>query len=61
MYKIWEKPYLVLRDYVVVEDCGLILYTIEGDFNVWVKNINDGVVVANLGGHNCTPTIHFIQ
>lgn len=26
-----------------------------------MKNVNDGNVIAVMGGHNCTPSIHFVQ
>lgn len=60
-YDIWELPYFILRDFVYIEDCGLLIYTIEGHEQVYVKNVADGNVLAVMSGHNCTPSIYFTQ
>lgn len=60
-YKIWESPCLIIRDFLDIEDCGLLVYTIEGHNSVFIKNIEDNRVVATVSGHNCTPSIFFIH
>lgn len=60
-YKIWERPRLVIRDFLFVADSNILIYTIEQDENVYIKNMRDNLIIAVLCGHSCAPSIYFVD
>ncbi len=59
-YKIWERPKLIVKDFIYVADANIIIYTIEDNQNIYIKNIHDNLIIAVLSGHNAAPSIYFI-
>jgi len=62
-YKIWERPYMVIRDHLFIRDLGeegVILYVLEGYNDVFIKNVADGQIFTTLKGHSVTPAIYYI-
>ena len=57
---IWQKPHIMIRDFLYVEDSDLLFYVLEGYNSVFVKNFVDGQLVGILPNHDCTPCIEFI-
>jgi hypothetical protein len=60
-YKLWERPKLVLKDFICIADANLLVYTLEANENVYIKNMDDSRIVAVLTGHNDSPAISFIE
>jgi hypothetical protein len=57
-YRLWEKPRLIVRDFIIVEKFGLIVYTIDDDLRIFVRTISkDSRIVAILQGHQAVPSI----
>lgn len=59
-YQIWERPRMIIKDFIYIADCSLLIYTVETDANVYIKNMNDNLIVAILSGHSNSPSIFFI-
>ena len=59
-YRVWERPQLIVRDFINVADSNLLIYTLQTDSNVYIKNIDDDLIIAILKGHNCAPSLYFI-
>lgn len=38
-----------------------MIYTIELDENVYIKNLKDNKIIGILSGHSCAPSIYFVE
>jgi hypothetical protein len=55
--KIWEKPRLIVRDFLLVEKFDLLVYTLDDDKKIYVKNITNNRIIAKLEAHHSVPCI----
>lgn len=61
-YKIWEKPRQVVRDFVAVPKFSLLIYTLDNDCRIFIRNLcRESRVVAVLDGHQSVPCICFAE
>jgi hypothetical protein len=60
-YKLWERPKLVVKDFICIADANLLVYTLDANPTVYIKNMTDSHIVAVLAGHNYSPIISFIE
>ena len=56
-YAIWERPHILIRDFLYVEDSSLLFYVIEGQNCVYAKNFTDNKLISVLPDHDTTPCI----
>ena len=59
-FAVWERPKLVVNDFIYIRDSQLVIYTVERSHSVFVRNLNDNKIIGILPGHSCVPVIAFV-
>jgi hypothetical protein len=60
-YSLTQKPYFLLNDYFYLKQHDLLVYTINGSSNIYIRIFSTGQLIAQLIGHANTPIIYLIN